>query len=837
MKELVAMRPSLCSRRSFLECMAAFAAGRAFAAPPGMFAGSGVRLVFAAMSDIHVCHPATGRNLGTEVFERALSWYSRLGVDAVVVAGDLAEHGLVEELEMVGDAWRKMFPGDRCPDGRRVERVFVTGNHDYVAYAYGNFVKKLYSDPAERERHRLASHYAETWEAAFGEKYEPIYMKDVCGYRFIGSHWTGEEGEDGGEEWFGERLSDFLAAHGDVLRGSAPFFYVQHPHPKGSIAAGGAVCDDGRTTEVLSSFPNAVALSGHSHWSITDERSIWQGGFTSINLGCLRRPNFRVTKIAADGGRGYENWSTPRARESDEARAVDLSKAMPFYAAHFNCHQGMLARVFEDRIVIERREMGSGDSVAPDWVIPLSVAASAHPYDHRTREISSIAPQFAPDAVVGMEMVSAKNRGGKKIQAVKLTFPAANADKETRPYDYHVEIVGRDGKSTFRSVLAEGVDCGVESKLAQGASSCVLACDSLPAGPLVFKIRPGESFGKRGRPIVRSSGATPAYEVRGVLLHLGMNMWEDCRDYVRTSDDLWRRCVDRAAASGCNAIFVDLAEACAYPSHPELAVKGTWGVEKMRAELARMRSLGLEPLPKLNFSACHDAWLKEYGRMVSTKKYYDVVADLIRDVCEIFDRPRLFHIGFDEEMEIAQRKLDLAVIRRGDLWWHDVNYTIGCVERNGARPVMWADACWTGLEEYCRRMSKAVLQSNWYYHNDFSEAKQKWDTEFEKTGGWGESRNGVAAFLALEKAGFDQLPCGSNWWGDPGSIAALVKFCRERIAPERLKGFCIAPWGSCEPDEPGKRHVSRVFAALDDFCACCGQRQETIMKSWGDTLF
>ena len=52
--------------------MAAFAAGRAFAAPSGMFAGGGARLVFAAMSDIHVCHPKTGRMLGTEVFERAL---------------------------------------------------------------------------------------------------------------------------------------------------------------------------------------------------------------------------------------------------------------------------------------------------------------------------------------------------------------------------------------------------------------------------------------------------------------------------------------------------------------------------------------------------------------------------------------------------------------------------------------------------------------------------------------------------------------------------------------------------------------------------------------------
>ena len=178
-----------------------------------------------------------------------------------------------------------------------------------------------------------------------------------------------------------------------------------------------------------------------------------------------------------------------------------------------------------------------------------------------------------------------------------------------------------------------------------------------------------------GRAFAAQSGMTNA-----VLLHLGMNMWGDYdtspeedgksgyHNHVRTRDDLWRSCVDRAAASGCNAVFMDLGEACAYPSHPELAVKGTWSVEKMRAELARMRAFGLEPLPKLNFSACHDGWLKEYGRMVSTKKYYGVVADVIRDVCEIFDGPRLFHIGFDEEMAIAQRDCSLVVIRQGDLW-------------------------------------------------------------------------------------------------------------------------------------------------------------------------
>ena len=98
--------------------------------------------------------------------------------------------------------------------------------------------------------------------------------------------------------------------------------------------------------------------------------------------------------------------------------------------------------------------------------------------------------------------------------------------------------------------------------------------------------------------------------------------------------------------------------------------------------------------------------------MVSTKEYYQVVADVIRDTCEIFGNPKLFHIGFDEEMPIAQFNHFHSTCRQGDLWWHDLFYTVGQVETHGARAVMWSDAIWIGRDEYVKRMSKGVLQSN-----------------------------------------------------------------------------------------------------------------------------
>ena len=96
------------TRRGFLSCAMSFAAGRAFAAPHGVFSSGVSRLTFAAISDIHIKSPKVSAKYDTAVFEHALKWYRAQGVDAVVVAGDMADRGLVEEWEMVGAVWRKM---------------------------------------------------------------------------------------------------------------------------------------------------------------------------------------------------------------------------------------------------------------------------------------------------------------------------------------------------------------------------------------------------------------------------------------------------------------------------------------------------------------------------------------------------------------------------------------------------------------------------------------------------------------------------------------------------------------------------------------------------------
>ena len=91
---------------------------------------------FGAVSDVHmrVRTPIFPYYRGSEdnyaYFEKALRWFDRLKVDAVVVAGDVADRGLIVEWEQFADTWNRVFPKCKAADGRRVERIVVTGNHD-----------------------------------------------------------------------------------------------------------------------------------------------------------------------------------------------------------------------------------------------------------------------------------------------------------------------------------------------------------------------------------------------------------------------------------------------------------------------------------------------------------------------------------------------------------------------------------------------------------------------------------------------------------------------------------------------------------------------------------
>lgn len=505
------------TRRFFIGGASAFGAFGAFGGNRLVIPGTGMKnrgranITFGVVSDVHITKVGAGEKMeawgNNLTFRHTLEWFRAQGVDAIVIAGDIADNGTLEQMEAVAQAWYSVFPGDRYPDGRPIEKVFVIGNHDYHGYLYGNFAAKLYPDKAELAKHVLRSDMAGFWKRIFNEDYTRFYRKTVKGYDFLGQHWddgTGMETGYGSCD-FGVELQAFLDANGKSLNPALPFFYVQHPHPKntcyGSWAWGR---DSGKVTKALSAYPNAVAFSGHSHYSLTDERSIWQGTFTSVGTSSLR-----YTGIPYDSCRpaGYEN-SSAGGRDS---RKYDAAKLMRKFSPG-DCRQGMLWRVYDDCMVVQRREFLSDTDAGPDWVIPLP-AAESKPFTFAARARKSGTPEFANGAVLKLSAVKAKTRGGmsrdKKTKipsevkdALRIDIPAAiSGVARTHEFEIVAEAKTPGGAKKTKLVIAEGFNHGLRHKKASSPSHCIFARDELPAGEVRFTVTPVSCFGNRGRPL------------------------------------------------------------------------------------------------------------------------------------------------------------------------------------------------------------------------------------------------------------------------------------------------------------------------------------------------
>jgi hypothetical protein len=198
--------------------------------------------------------------------------------------------------------------------------------------------------------------------------------------------------------------------------------------------------------------------------------------------------------------------------------------------------------------------------------------------------------------------------------------------------------------------------------------------------------------------------------------------------------------------------------------------------------------------------------------MVTTKPYYQACRELIRDTKEMFDNPRYLHIGYDEE-RISHQK-GFQCIRTDEVWWHDFLWFVKTVEDFGMRPWMWSDYGWKH-DDFVTKCPKSVIHNNWYYDEwmeGFDLSKMKPNAK---------SRPLVELFIKLDKAGFDQVPCASPWCSpdrkkaglkNDRCMADMVKFCRENLNPNLLKGFLMAPWAG---DFDEKLFIKKNFNGID----------------------
>ena len=259
-------------RRSFLKSAGIFAALGA----PNLLAKEKDRpdLTLGVISDTHI-----GTRASAVILERTLDFFHDRKVDAVMICGDLADWGLLSGLKYIAETWEKVFPHGKGAGGKTVQKLFCTGNHDYEGWWYGDMTAEMHALGYDEDEALVKLGMKKCWEEVFQEAFAPIRKRTVNGFDFISAEWYGYDKAPGYD-----MTADWFKSHGGELDPARPFFFFLHQPPAKTTASSW----DGRlaqmVTDTLSAKPNAVAFSGHSHWTLNDERSIWQGAFTAVSV-------------------------------------------------------------------------------------------------------------------------------------------------------------------------------------------------------------------------------------------------------------------------------------------------------------------------------------------------------------------------------------------------------------------------------------------------------------------------------------------------------------------------------------------------------------------------
>ncbi|MBE6700271.1 MAG: hypothetical protein E7582_00065 [Ruminococcaceae bacterium] len=291
---------------------------------------------------------------------------------------------------------------------------------------------------------------------------------------------------------------------------------------------------------------------------------------------------------------------------------------------------------------------------------------------------------------------------------------------------------------------------------------------------------------------------------------LGYRMWtyRKAPKSFTFEEEAWKSLVRCAKDKGLNMIILDLGEGVQWKSHPEISIEGAWSHEKVKEEVLRLREMGIELIPKMNFSACHHLWLGEYRLMMCTHTYYTVCRDLIEEAYEMFLHPSYIHLGMDEEGSETQFKIYDHIVnyRKGDIYWHDYKYLTDCVRELGATPWVWGDSAIDDYEGFRKAVTPEddLIVNPWWYHawkeEHFNrlDSREDWFchlkthpelTYFEEL-----HARTMEGYRTLAKDGYKLVPCGSFLGRDEWCFDDLLDEFRGLCKKENLLGFMTAPW-------------------------------------------
>lgn len=393
--------------------------------------------------------------------EGALNFFKAQGVNMILNVGDYTDTALKENYAGYSSAFDKIYGADK-PITQS-----VMGNHDYWL---PNFVD-CWQIPFKGTLQRR-------FMEATGET-SPWTHKVVNGYHFIGASPTnggmGEEAYSQKLEWIKEQIE--IAVKDDPNK---PVFVLTHNNPQDTVyMSDGDGCKN--LNELFSAYPQVVSISGHSHASLMDERSIYQKDYTAISTQCLSYVCF------ASGDDDVV--------QEDEEFIDEVPMAMIMTVTH-------------ESVTFDRYDTLTGQQAGDSWILPMPVSKDSFSYTDEIRSAAAVAPTWPEDFAYEASVLTQETDPQKRLGSLSFTaathpqavlyYEVTFTDVNGKTVEFHPD---KDDKTKVKTTLHFMSDYAkAPEKRSETAVFTIPEkfMADLPAGQYTVSVTPTSAFSEPG---------------------------------------------------------------------------------------------------------------------------------------------------------------------------------------------------------------------------------------------------------------------------------------------------------------------------------------------------
>jgi hypothetical protein len=199
-----------------------------------------------------------------------------------------------------------------------------------------------------------------------------------------------------------------------------PIFVVTHIPPKNTVYGSESIWGSQAIFNVLKDYPEVISISGHSHYSLKNIKSIWQKEFTAINTQS-------ISYVDLDDK--YQNlWD------------IRLSSAK-------NESMGLIAHLSKENVIFDRIEFVTEEIMEEKWKIDFPIITSNFEYTFEKRN-KKIKPIFSDKSEIKVlkEIVNNESKFFIEFNAAshedyiycyKIILKEINKTNEIKQYLYY----------------------------------------------------------------------------------------------------------------------------------------------------------------------------------------------------------------------------------------------------------------------------------------------------------------------------------------------------------------------------------------------------------------